>query len=124
MIHGIGIDIVATQRIERIYALYPKRFMKRILHLEEYRYLPSIGLTTFLASRFAVKEAFVKALGIGFRHGISFRDIAVLKQESGAPILSLDGIAKQYHDTLAIRSMHISLSHEQAHVVAMVLLER
>lgn len=124
MIHGIGIDIVDIKRISHIYSIYKERFLHRILHTQEYDYIPTKQIDIFLASRFAVKEAFVKALGTGFRNGISFKDIAVIKQVFGTPKLELYGVAKQYYMSFGIQHSHISLSHELSHTVAMIVLER
>ena len=124
MIHGIGVDIVEIERISRIYNRYKERFLHRILHIEEYSTMPTNQVDIFLASRFAVKEAFVKALGTGFRDGISFRDIATVKEKLGSPSLLLYGIAKEYYDSLGIQHAHLSLSHEASYTVAMIVLER
>ncbi|MDE7468845.1 MAG: holo-ACP synthase [Desulfovibrionaceae bacterium] len=124
MIHGIGVDIVEIERIAYIYNRYKERFLHRILHTQEYSSMPTTQVDIFLASRFAVKEAFVKALGTGFRDGISFRDIATVKDKLGSPRLLLDGIAKEYYDSLGIHYAHLSLSHEASYTVAMIILER
>lgn len=124
MIYGIGVDIVEIQRVSYLYARYNQRFIHRILHEQEYSYIPVQQVDIFLASRFAVKEAFVKALGTGFRDGISFKDIVLIKERFGSPTLLVYGVAKTYYHTLGIQYAHVSLSHESLYTVAMVVLER
>ena len=73
MIFGIGNDIVETSRIEKIYHKFGEHFPQRILTPSEYKvFVERKKNISFLAKRFAAKEAFSKALGIGFRSPVSF----------------------------------------------------
>lgn len=121
---GIGTDIVSTQRIERIQTRYPQRFAERILSVEE---VPEFGASEkpalFLAKRFAAKEAAVKALGTGFRHGISFADFTVGHDAWGKPELYCAGAAADWIARREVGKIHLSLSDEIDFAVAFVIME-
>lgn len=89
MIKGVGLDIIELERIQKLASRSPK-FYRRILTGAEIDYyeqaIPSRQVE-FLAARFAVKEAFAKAMGTGIGKQCSFHDIEVVKTESGAPYL-------------------------------------
>jgi len=121
MIHGIGTDIVSIQRIKDAISRFNDRFPERILaaaELEDYR--KSVAKASFLAKRFAAKEAVVKALGSGFKFGISMQDIVVTHDDLGKPMLQLTGFAKEYLDAENIGDLHISISDERDYAVCFV----
>ncbi|XKF14487.1 holo-ACP synthase [Halomonas sp. BLK-85] len=125
MIIGIGSDIARVGRFEQAMTRHGKRFSQRILGLEEQRVLDSHAQPAgYLAKRFAAKEAFVKALGTGLRHGIQWADIQVLNDRLGKPYLQLDGLARAQVQTLEVSAMHVSLSDEADYALAFVILER
>ncbi|MFO7909252.1 MAG: holo-ACP synthase [Halomonas sp.] len=125
MIIGIGSDIARVGRFEQAMTRHGKRFSQRILGLEEQRVLDSQAQPAgYLAKRFAAKEAFVKALGSGLRHGIQWADIQVLNDRLGKPYLQLDGLARAQVQTLEVSAMHVSLSDEADYALAFVILER
>ncbi|TVM05868.1 MAG: holo-ACP synthase [Halomonas sp.] len=125
MIIGIGSDIARVGRFEQAMTRHGKRFSQRILGLEEQRVLDSHAQPAgYLAKRFAAKEAFVKALGSGLRHGIQWADIQVLNDRLGKPYLQLDGLARAQVQTLEVSAMHVSLSDEADYALAFVILER
>jgi holo-[acyl-carrier protein] synthase len=97
MIYGIGTDIVEVGRIEN-------------------------GLQRH-GRRFAAKEALVKALGTGFRHGISLMHISVGRDPLGKPTLEFDGEAANRIAAAGITSTHLSLADEREYAVAFVVLE-
>lgn len=113
MILGIGTDIVEIERIKRVNKDH--RLAKRILTDEEfdkYRNIPNEGRQTeFLAGRFAVKEAYAKALGSGIGEEIAFNEINCLNDSRGKPSLVND------------RRAHVSISHSEDYAMAMVVLE-
>jgi holo-[acyl-carrier protein] synthase len=124
MIHGIGVDIVTVSRVEKVYQRFGDRFVKRFLHPQEITQLANrTHAVPFLAKRFAVKEAAVKALGTGERNGVLLRDFYVLHDELGKPLLQVSGEAKKRSEKLGISAMHVSLSDEGDKVVAFVILE-
>lgn len=124
MILGTGVDIVAIERIERSWSRFHERFAQRILHPKEmHDFRCNRDPARFLAKRFAVKEAFSKALGTGFRHGLSFTHIAVTHDALGKPELHYEQVAETMAQRLKVQRAHMSLSDEQTHVVAFVILE-
>ncbi|MGV6816199.1 MAG: holo-ACP synthase [Thiotrichales bacterium] len=123
-IAGIGTDIVSIQRISELQCRYPKRFPQRILSQPELLDFTQAGQSAlFLAKRFAAKEAAVKALGTGFREGISFADFTVGHTALGKPELMCTGIAARLVDQRNISGIHLSLSDEAEFAVAFVILE-
>ncbi len=124
MIFGIGVDIVQIERIQQAMDRHGDKFAKKILGEAEFKeYLQDNKKANFLAKRFAAKEAFAKALGSGFRGGLTLKQIQVAHNKIGRPILILEGYAKQETAKLNIRHYHVSLSDEREHVVAFVTLE-
>ena len=124
MIIGIGTDIAECARYERIWEKYGERFARRILTPLEYSLMPGKDVALYLASRFAVKEAAVKALGTGFSDGIVCRDIGIVKNEKGSPSLVFTGGALAKANELGVTAAHVTYSHEKAYAVATVVLER
>ena len=100
MIVGLGLDIAEISRIARIWEKFGMRFARKVLHADELARLAEMGGGTvqFLASRFAAKEAAVKALGTGFSDGILPTDIAVVTLLGGRPELRFHNGA---HERLA-----------------------
>ncbi|MGC9324662.1 MAG: holo-ACP synthase [Desulfomonilia bacterium] len=123
MIQGIGIDIVQVDRIASLVQRYGKRFVQRILTEEEISaWARRRDQSVFLAGRFAAKEAVFKALGTGLSHGISFRDVTVVRTDS-RPTLRLSGKADLRAREMNVSRMQLSISHEKSYAVAMVILE-
>ncbi len=124
MIIGIGTDIVQIPRIEKIINLYPEIFSNRILTTEElkkFALLKKERRAAFLAKRFAAKEAISKAFGIGIGRGINVKDITVLNDELGKPIVKLDSV---YTQKLPLLNIHLSLSDDYPICVAFVIVEK
>jgi len=123
---GNGVDIVENQRIKK--AIYNKLFINRIYSNLEIKDSKKIkNKTNFFAKRFAAKEAFVKALGSGFRNGINFSDISVKKNNLGKPKLVLSNsikliIKKKFK--LKKFKIFLSLSDEKKHSIAFVVIEK
>ena len=76
-----------------------------------------------LAARFAAKEAFLKALGLGLRNGMRWQEIEVVRNELGAPSLRLSGQAAELADERKVTAIHLSYSHEGDYATATVILE-
>ncbi len=122
MIIGIGTDLCQISRME---ALLPDTaFLARYFDKEEQAYILSRGAlsSSSMASHFAAKEAFAKAVGSGF-YGIKPQDIGVRHQASGAPYYELIGSASQAAHQLGIRKTFLSISHEGGLAVAFAVLE-
>jgi holo-[acyl-carrier protein] synthase len=79
--------------------------------------------TQHYAGRWAAKEAVLKALGTGWRRGISWRDIEIRNQPSGAPTVALRGGAREVLEQVGIKAMHLSISHCRSHAIAYVVAE-
>jgi holo-[acyl-carrier protein] synthase len=122
MIVGIGTDIVKISRIKEAYDLYENRFAKKILCPAELNiFQEKQESISYLAKRFAAKEAASKALGTGIGL-ISWQDIEIKNNSLGAPILLLSGAAKARMELLGATQSLVSLSDEVSHVVAFVVL--
>lgn len=124
MIYGIGTDIVRIQRMVDNLGRYGERFAARILTEPEMSaFRESAQQAPFLAKRFAAKEAAAKALGTGFRSGLSLRDIGVNNDALGKPVLAFSERARQVLQNHGVGSTHLSLSDESEYAIAYVVLE-
>ncbi len=122
MIVGLGIDVVELDRISLSLARYGERFLTRVLTEYERSRLPRNPIA-FVAARFAAKEAASKALGTGFRRGVSFRTIEVRDLPSGKPELRLTGAALDVLAELGGNSCSVSLTHGRDVAAAVVVIE-
>ena len=117
----IGVDIVETERIKKAIETTPD-FTKKIFTDKEIKYCESRNAKyQSFAARFAAKEAFMKALGTGWEHGISFRDIEIQNKENGKPYITIHGKAKEIFTTQGFKHTHISLSHTDTTAIATVM---
>lgn len=124
MIYGIGIDIVRIARMQVVLARFGDRFSNRILsEPERLEIMGSVHAPRFLAMRFAAKEAFAKALGTGFREGLSLHEIGVSHDARGRPLLECSGRAAELMGLRAITRSHLSLTDEGEYACAVVALE-
>lgn len=125
MILGLGIDVVEISRITRSWETYGLRFARKILHPDEMARLEEMrgGKEQFLASRFAAKEAAVKALGTGFGEGVTPPDIAVSTLPGGAPEMRFYAKALERFRLLGADKAHLSLTHGKETAAAVVILE-
>ena len=124
MIYGIGTDLVDLERIKKIKSL--STFAKKILgnqELEKYQQLTDGYNQSYIGKQFAGKEAFVKALGTGFKKPIFPRDIQILRNSFGQPEVLLSDEAKSYVENLGITKTHVSLADESNHLIAFAVLE-
>ena len=97
MIYGIGIDIVSVPRIERMLNRWGHLFTKRVFTPTEIAFCESRSNPgQHFALRWAVKEAMLKALGLGLRGGIKWTDIEVVNDPSGRPLLEVHNQAKGF----------------------------
>ena len=113
-----GVDIIEIPRIKRVFEQYGDRFLHRIYTDREIAYCR--GRAPQLASRFAAKEATMKALGTGVR-GIRWRDIEVVRGRGQAPRIELHGTAQARADRLGLTDIALSLSHSRDFAVASVV---
>lgn len=115
-----GIDIIEINRIVNVKKRFNKRFLNRIYTDQEILYCKDRGPQ--LASRFAAKEAMMKALGTGIR-GIPWKSIEVTRERGKAPKILLHGAAKKKAKELKIHNIALSLSHSKKFAVASVIVE-
>ena len=124
MILGLGTDIVSTERLDRLCVEYGDRFLCRVFTCREMEVAGQRAtLAERLGTRFAAKEATMKALGTGWREGIQFTQIEVRKQQTGMPEIVLSGAARQRAEQMGVTRIHVSLSHDTDKAMAVVLLE-
>jgi holo-[acyl-carrier protein] synthase len=124
MIYGIGVDIATVSRLATTHERFGERFARRILHENEIgEFAGHTQPARFLAKRFAVKEAAVKALGTGERQGVLLKDFYLSHDKLGKPLLEVSGEAKRRCHLAGILHRHVSLSDEGDQVVAFVVLE-
>ncbi|MBW2302519.1 MAG: holo-ACP synthase [Deltaproteobacteria bacterium] len=124
MIYGIGVDLANIRRIEKVLIRWKDRFIKRVYTPEEAALcLGRPFPPSAFALRFAAKEAFSKALGLGMKKGVRWRDIEVYHAPSGKPELRLHGRSLEICRRNGIERVHLSLSDDGEYGVAMVVLE-
>jgi holo-[acyl-carrier protein] synthase len=119
---GTGIDIVEIARITKSYERFEENFASKILHDDELIELEaSNNKSAFLAKRFAVKEAFVKALGTGIRDNVHWRKMYVQHDAKGKPSLMF---TSEFAQEIKAENLdvHISISDETNYVVAQALI--
>lgn len=124
MIVGTGIDIAEPARLEAAVRRYGRRFLERVFTEKEIAYCErKRNKWERYAARFAAKEAAFKALGIGWRRGVRWREAEVSNLASGQPTLALSGRARQFADRLGVRGIALSLTHTEQFVLAQVIFE-
>ena len=125
MIYGIGTDLVNIRRMEGVIHRWGDRFICRVFTPEEIRVCNSRSFPpAAFALRFAAKEAFSKALGLGMRKGLRWRDIEVFHFPGGRPGIKVHGRSSDICRENKITRFHLSLSDENEYGIAMVVLEK
>jgi holo-[acyl-carrier protein] synthase len=120
MARGIGIDAVEIERIRSARERLGGRFVRRVLSAAEQDLLEGSSTPdTFLAGRFAAKEAVMKVLGTGWAKGVRFCDIEVLKDSDGVPVVHLDGVAAERARALGVSQVLVSITHTRDLAMAM-----
>jgi holo-[acyl-carrier protein] synthase len=124
MILGTGIDIVNIERIEGMMARWGNLFLGRLFTEKEIVWCQQrTRPPECFATRFAAKEAFLKAIGSGLRNGIQWKDIEVENDFFGKPLFSFHRKAQEILGTQRIKRALLTLSHERPFAVAHVILE-
>ncbi|MCL4503460.1 MAG: holo-ACP synthase [Deltaproteobacteria bacterium] len=127
MIYGIGIDLVKVARLATAIERYGERFLNRVFTPREIAYCQAKrrGRDSAFALRFAAKEAFSKALGVGLRrNGIRWQEVEVVPNPLGKPEISVTGRAAGLCAAAGITHMHLSLTDENGQALAVVILEK
>lgn len=125
MIAGVGTDLVRIGRFRRFLDEGKQGVIERLFTAGEQAYaLEKSDPAPHLAARFAAKEAFLKALGLGLREGIAWHDVEVVRDSLGCPSLRLAGRADEIFRQRGLNGSHLSYSHDGDYAVATVVLER
>ena len=125
---GTGIDIVENYRLKKILLKKKSNFKKKIFTINEVAYCEkkSNSISCY-SKRFAAKEAFVKALGIGFRKNINFKDIEIVNNTYGKPYISINKkIANKIKTLFKVKKFNIllSISDEKKYSIASVIISK
>ncbi len=123
---GIGVDIVDNNRFNKL--IKKKKFINRICSAKEINNLKKKkNKILFLSKRFCAKEAFVKALGSGFRNNLCFNDISILNDKKGKPYFlfnqKIKNILKNKYKLNKFKA-HLSLSDEKKHSISYVIVQK
>jgi holo-[acyl-carrier protein] synthase len=121
MIRSVGVDLVEVDRVQKAVERWGDRFLRRVYTGAEIEYCFQKGEKyRSLAARFAAKEAVMKALGTGWRRGVRWVDIEVVRRPGSAPEIALHGQSRALgRDGRFL----VSLSHTQTHAIAVVVVE-
>jgi holo-[acyl-carrier protein] synthase len=124
MIVGTGVDLAEVPRIRASIERFGARFIDRIYTPAEIAYVErKANRWERYAARFAAKEAGMKAIGTGWRHGVRWRDFEVANLPSGKPTLRLHGVAARMAEKLGVRNVSLSITHTAELGMAHVILE-
>jgi holo-[acyl-carrier protein] synthase len=125
VIHGVGTDVVQVSRMEAVWKRHGEAFARRILMPQELQgFAHTKNPVRFLAMRFAAKEAIVKAMGTGFRHGVWVRDVGMVPDFRGKPCVIFSPRGMVVCRQLGVGEAHVSLTDEAGLVVAMAVAEK
>jgi holo-[acyl-carrier protein] synthase len=118
------VDLAEVERIRGAVERYGERFVQRVYTPGEIAYVDrKANRYERFAARFAAKEAGMKALGTGWRLGVTWHDFEVVNQPGGRPTLALHGKAEEYAARLGVRKISLSLTHTATQAMALVILE-
>ncbi len=134
MIIGIGVDLVSVGRIEKLYRDFGEKFVEKIFTKNEILTAQNIKIqddnfskrSIFYAKRFAAKEAFSKACGLGIGRGVDFCDIEIFNNKLGQPAIKILNNKKDFllkHFGCQDFSVHLSISDEMPLAQAFVVIE-
>ncbi len=129
MIYGIGTDICDIRRVQAVLDRQGERFAQRVLGETELavwrqrrQRWPWRGLS-YLATRFSAKEAFSKAIGLGMRTPMTWRDCEILNEAGGRPVIVLHGALREWFDERRL-SAHVTVSDETDYAATFVVVEQ
>ena len=126
MIYGVGIDIVLVSRIKSMVEKFGDKFLTRIFTDNEINYSDSRQKSRFqhYAARWAAKEAVFKALKGDWKSGIVWKEIEVVNEPRGNPVIALHGAAQKVCKSLGITELEVSISHTAESASAVVVAEK
>ncbi|ASP39204.1 holo-ACP synthase [Bacterioplanes sanyensis] len=122
---GVGTDLLDARRMEQAWQRRGERLIERFLTPpEQALWHQRQRSMNFVAKQFAAKEALAKALGTGIAKGVGFQQLQILRDQAGAPLVSLSGAAQQRLESLGGRTAWVSLSDDGSWVQAFAVLSR
>ena len=128
MIYGIGTDICDVRRVRASFERHGERFAQKILSDAELATWkarsarwPERGLR-YLATRFSAKEAFSKAIGLGMRLPMTWRNCEIAKAASGKPEIVLHGVLKEWFEAQGLTA-HVTVTDETDYAASFVMVE-
>ena len=119
VVQGIGVDIVMLERVEALHRRFGDRFARKVLSAEELSAGPVTS--SLIAKRFAAKEAIAKALGTGFRGGITMPSITINKNSLNKPEVALTGAAAERLRVMGAQQVLVSIADEVDSVIAFAI---
>lgn len=124
MIAGTGVDLAEVGRIQRAAERFGQRFIERVFTPREIAYAErKASRYERYAARFAAKEAGMKAVGTGWRHGVRWRDFEAANLPSGKPTLLFHGKAAEFAARLGVSNVALSITHTKETALAHVIPE-
>lgn len=124
MIVGLGVDIAEVSRIRKAIERYGQTFLRRVFTEREITYCESHrNKFERYAARFAAKEAAMKALGTGWRGGVRWADIEVVRLPGGKPSLELRGETRAIAVRLGVKNISLSITHSGDTALSQVIFE-
>ena len=124
MIIGMGVDIAEVDRIRKAIERYGETILRRLYTQEERDYCEQFkNKFERYAGRFAAKEAGMKALGTGWRRGVRWVDLEIVREKSGRPTLALSGEAARIAMQLGVKHIALSITHTESQALAQVIFE-
>ena len=124
MIVGTGVDLAEVPRIKASIERYGEKFIRRIYTAAEIAYVErKANKFERYAARFAAKEAGMKAIGTGWRRGVTWQDFEVANLPSGKPTLRFHGVAARFAAALGVKTVSLSITHTAELGMAHVILE-
>jgi holo-[acyl-carrier protein] synthase len=124
MIVGTGVDLAEVPRIRASFERFGERFRNRVFTPSEIAYVErKANRYERYAARFAAKEAGMKAIGTGWKRGVTWHDFEVTNLPSGKPTLRFHGAAARFAEALKVRNVSLSMTHTAELAMAQVILE-
>jgi holo-[acyl-carrier protein] synthase len=124
MIVGLGVDITEVDRMEAAIARRGRALLTRLFTPSEISYCERHrNRAERFAGRFAAKEAAMKALGTGWARGVRWVDIEVIREPSGKPTLKLAGASRRIADSLGVKNIVVTITHDGNTAFAQVIFE-
>jgi holo-[acyl-carrier protein] synthase len=124
VIVGTGVDLAEVSRIKASIERYGEKFIRRIYTPAEIAYVErKANKFERYAARFAAKEAGMKAIGTGWRRGVTWQDFEVANLPTGKPTLRLHGVAARFAEKLGVKNISLSITHTAELGMAHVILE-